>query len=103
MRLAVDSVTAFSDLPLRLCGYGGIMLMAIAALVGIIAALLLPSVGAALLLALAVMIGLSGLQLFALGIVGAYVWRALDESRRRPQYVIERVAARTAATPVPIP
>jgi dolichol-phosphate mannosyltransferase len=103
MRLAVDSVTAFSDFPLRLCGYGGVMLMGVAALVGIIAALLLPSVGAALLLVLAVMIGLSGLQLFALGIVGAYVWRALDESRRRPQYVIERMAARTAATSAPIP
>jgi glycosyltransferase involved in cell wall biosynthesis len=103
MRLAVDSVTAFSDLPLRLCAYGGIMLMAVAVLIGIIAAVLLPSVGAALLLILAVLIGLSGLQLFALGIVGAYVWRALDESRRRPQYVIERVAAHTAAASAPIP
>jgi dolichol-phosphate mannosyltransferase len=102
MRLAVDSVTAFSDLPLRLCAYGGIMLMAVAVPIGIIAAVLLPSVGAALLLILAVLIGLSGLQLFALGIVGAYVWRALDESRRRPQYVIERVAAHTAAS-APIP
>ena len=29
------------------------------------------------------------LQLLALGIVGEYVWRALDEARRRPPYVME--------------
>jgi len=40
-------------------------------------------------LLLAAMIGLTGLQLLALGVVGEYVWRALDESRRRPSYLIE--------------
>jgi dolichol-phosphate mannosyltransferase len=32
---------------------------------------------------------LNGLQLFVLGIVGAYVWRALEEIRRKPRYEIE--------------
>jgi dolichol-phosphate mannosyltransferase len=41
---------------------------------------------------LSVLIGLAGLQLLALGIVGEYVWRALDEARRRPAYLIEAVA-----------
>jgi dolichol-phosphate mannosyltransferase len=34
-------------------------------------------------------VGLGGLQLFALGLVGQYVWRGLEESRRRPPYLIE--------------
>jgi dolichol-phosphate mannosyltransferase len=101
IRLFVDSVTAFSDVPLRLCFHGGVLLMALALIVGIVAAVLLPSVGAALLLILAVMIGLAGMQLLALAIVGAYVWRALEESRRRPQYLIERIAGRHPSVPAP--
>jgi dolichol-phosphate mannosyltransferase len=99
IRLFVDSVTAFSDLPLRLCFHGGALLIAVALIVGIVAAVLLPSVGAALLLILAVMIGLTGMQLLALAVVGAYVWRALEESRRRPQYLIERIAGRHPSLP----
>jgi len=33
----------------------------------------------------------SGLHLVALGIVGQYVWRALDEARGRPVYAVEAV------------
>ena len=102
MRLVVDSVTGFSDLPLRLCSYAGAALMVVAFLIGVAAGVLLPSVGAALLLVLAVMIGLTGMQLLALGILGAYVWRALDESRRRPHYLVERIAGRHPAIPAPI-
>jgi len=32
-------------------------------------------------------------QLVALGVVGEYVWRALEESRRRPPYLIEAATA----------
>jgi dolichol-phosphate mannosyltransferase len=32
---------------------------------------------------------LGGVQMLMLGILGEYVWRALDEARRRPRYVIE--------------
>jgi hypothetical protein len=37
----------------------------------------------------ALMVGLAGLQLTALGVVGEYVWRALDAARRRPLFLIE--------------
>lgn len=33
----------------------------------------------------------SGIQMTLLGILGEYLWRALDEIRRRPQYVIDEV------------
>ena len=99
IRLAVDSVTAFSDVPIRLCGYAGALLMVFALITGIFAAVMLPSVGAVLLLLLAAMFGLTGVQLFALGIVGEYVWRGLEESRRRPHYLIERIAGRHPAVP----
>jgi len=99
IRLVADSVTAFSDLPIRLCAIAGAALFAGALVVGIGGAALLPSLGGGVLLVLAIMIGLTGLQLLALGVVGAYVWRALEESRRRPQYLIERIAGRHPAVP----
>src|SRR5207253_5207916 len=36
-----------------------------------------------------VVLVLGGLNLLALGLVGEYVWRILDESRRRPLYQVE--------------
>jgi len=31
-----------------------------------------------------------GVQMVMLGILGEYLWRALDESRSRPRYIIEK-------------
>ena len=39
------------------------------------------------LIVVALLIG--GLQMIMLGILGEYLWRALDESRKRPLFVIE--------------
>ena len=92
IKLVVDSIVSFTDLPIRLCWYGGAALVALAVAVGVIGIAQLPTLGAALLLMLSVVLGLAGLQLIALGLVGEYVWRTLDEARRRPQYLIEAVA-----------
>jgi dolichol-phosphate mannosyltransferase len=35
---------------------------------------------------------LGGIQMMMMGILGEYLWRALDETRRRPRYLIERTA-----------
>jgi dolichol-phosphate mannosyltransferase len=90
--LVVDSVTSFSDFPIRLCSYAGIALMAVAFVILIAAVVLMPTIAAGLLLLLSVFTGLAGLQLLAVGIVGEYVWRALDEAKRRPAYLIEAMA-----------
>lgn len=34
---------------------------------------------------------LSGVQMLMLGIIGEYLWRTYDESRKRPSFIIERV------------
>jgi polyisoprenyl-phosphate glycosyltransferase len=95
VKLVIDSVTSFSELPIRLCSYAGLTLLAAGALAAL-AWLLLPAPGAVGLL-LAAMLGLTGLQLLALGVVGEYVWRALEQSRGRPIYLIEAIAGRPAA------
>lgn len=33
----------------------------------------------------------SGIQMTMLGVLGEYLWRALDEARRRPPYVIDEI------------
>ena len=89
VRLVIDSVTAFSNAPLRWCAYLGVALLAVALALTGVGIPLLPELGGGLLLVLAVLFGLSGLQMLALAIVGEYVWSALAEARRRPQFVIE--------------
>ncbi len=90
IKLVVDSVTAFSDAPIRACSYAGVGLMA----AGVVLALagVLMSASPAVLLVIAAVVACTGLQLLALGVVGEYVWRALDEARRRPPYLIEALA-----------
>jgi dolichol-phosphate mannosyltransferase len=89
--LVIDSVTGFSEAPIRWCAYGGAGLLALGGLIGLVGIVLLPNLGAGLLLLLAAVIGIGGLQLLAIGVVGEYVWRALEEARQRPAYVIEQV------------
>jgi dolichol-phosphate mannosyltransferase len=98
VKLVIDSVAGFSNAPIQWCVYGGVVLIVFGLLILLGGVALLPRLGAGLLIVLAAIIGLSGVQLLALGIVGEYVWRALDEARRRPPYVLE---ATTAAPSMP--
>jgi dolichol-phosphate mannosyltransferase len=99
--LVVDSVTAFSGMPIRACTLLGCGLLAVA-LVLVVAgfARWVQRDAGHLLLLTAAMAGVGGLQLVGTGLVGEYVWRALEESRRRPQFVIERATAETAGEPL---
>ncbi len=94
VKLVVDSVTAFSALPLRLCVYAGLALGAFSVALAAIGIPLLPSLGAGLLFVLAAIFGLAALQLIAVGILGEYLWRTLHEARRHPAYFIEARAGR---------
>ena len=100
VKLVIDSVVSFSDFPIRWCGYVGAALIGGAFVVALTALFLLPSVGAGFLLVVALVVGLTGVQLTALSIVGQYAWRALDEARRRPVYAIEAVAGQRQASPL---
>lgn len=89
----VDSLLAFSYVPIRAMSTAGVLV----ALVGFSYALLLVvlkltrgfDVPGWTGLMVVVLI-LSGFQFLALGIIGEYLWRTLDESRRRPLYLVSR-------------
>jgi polyisoprenyl-phosphate glycosyltransferase len=94
IKLVMDSVTGFSEMPIRLCSYVGVALLC-GAFITAVMRLILPFGVATLLLS--AMVALTGLQLLALGIVGEYVGRALDEARQRPPYFIEQYAGEPGA------
>lgn len=100
IKLVVDSVTGFSEFPIRFCSYCGVSLIAVGLVLAVPGVAMLPNFTGGLLLVLAALMGIGGLQLLALGIVGEYVWRALEEARRRPQYLIEAVAGVIEEAPV---
>jgi dolichol-phosphate mannosyltransferase len=97
IKLVVDSITSFSDFPIRLCTCVGLALLACSLVLLIFAVVLLPQLGGGVLLLLSLIVGLAGVQLVAVGVVGEYVWRALEESRRRPPYLIEAIAGQREA------
>lgn len=91
LKLAVDSLTSFTFLPVRwLFGMG-----ALVAAFGLFYALLVvanailgqPEQGWSSLMVAVLILG--GSQMIMLGVLGEYLWRALDEARRRPRYILE--------------
>ena len=93
-------MTAFSEAPIRACTLLGGALVALAVVLTAAGFVRWLQTGNGhLVLLVAAMAGVGGLQLVATGLVGEYVWRALEESRRRPQYVLERVTAPVEAQP----
>ena len=97
INLVVDSVTAFSDFPIRFCWHAGLGRMGASVLSVLFALASLPSVEGGLMALVSLVFGLAGLQLFSFGMVGEYVWRALQEAKRRPQYLIEATTVGSSA------
>jgi dolichol-phosphate mannosyltransferase len=92
-RMAIDGMVSFSYVPLRLATVVGVG-TALLAIVGICWALYLrfftnePPSGWASTVFFILFVG--GIQLLALGVIGEYVGRVLDEVKGRPLYVVKR-------------
>ena len=91
VKLLVDSVTSFSYLPIRLISAAGFLV----ALLGFLYAAVVirhvlagtPAQGWSWLLVAVLVVG--GLQMIMMGVLGEYIWRALDAARHRPRYLVE--------------
>jgi polyisoprenyl-phosphate glycosyltransferase len=93
IKLFIDSFVSFSYIPLRMISILGITLGLGAFFYGIyvILAKILGFVDIEGWTALMVVVlFVSSFQMIALGIIGEYVWRGLDASRKRPLYIIEK-------------
>jgi len=96
LKLFADSFVSFSYAPMRGMSYLGML----ASAVGLLGSAFIlvrhltvghPVQGWASLMV--VVLSLGGLQMLMLGVLGEYVWRTLDESRRRPRYFLEEPPA----------
>ncbi|MBN1994170.1 MAG: glycosyltransferase [Anaerolineae bacterium] len=96
LKLVVDSVTSFTHLPIRLMSYVGFVTALLgffyAGIVTFNALRGLPPQGWASLMIVVLILG--GIQMVMLGVLGEYLWRALDETRSRPRYLIEATTRR---------
>jgi dolichol-phosphate mannosyltransferase len=100
LKLAVDSVTSFTYLPIRAMTYLGIcvavcgFLYAVLVIINTLRHHLVQ--GWASLMVVVLVLG--GAQMLMLGVLGEYLWRAFDESRRRPRYIIEQLCGSRVLT-----
>src|SRR5215218_6148206 len=108
IRLALEAITSFSDVPLRLASWLGVALSLCSSLLAA-GVMLLTATGAVVAsiqtwILIAVLF-LGGAQLVSVGIIGRYLARVHDQALARPLYLVDRVVgspARHAAPAVPL-
>lgn len=99
INLQFDLVASFSELPIKLIMYGGILLATLGVCFGLVLAVARLVYGAlwaaeGVFTLFAILFAFVGLQFFALGVIGEYIGRIYREVRKRPEYVIERIHER---------
>jgi glycosyltransferase involved in cell wall biosynthesis len=91
--LALEGITSFTVAPLKLATYLGLAVAAFAVVFGaqlILRTLIFGNPVAGYPSLMAVILFLGGTQLVTLGIIGEYLGRVFNETKRRPLYFVER-------------
>lgn len=90
--LAKDWIVAFSGLPLKLMTLLGLFIASVGFLYAlfIVAVAILGNPVTGWASTMVVILILGGTQMTMLGVIGEYLWRNLDESRKRPLFFIEK-------------
>ena len=94
IKLLVDSLLAFSFVPIRAISVLGLSLGLVALLYGLYVIglkIASPDEPAGWTTLMVVLLFVSAFQMIALGVIGEYVWRSLDAARKRPLYVVREV------------
>jgi polyisoprenyl-phosphate glycosyltransferase len=94
IKLFIDSFVSFSFFPVRLISVSGLILGLLSFLYGLFVIYakitgLVPIKGWSAIMVVILIV--SSFQMVALGIIGEYVWRAMDASRRRPNFIIDEI------------
>jgi polyisoprenyl-phosphate glycosyltransferase len=102
LKYFADSLVAFSYTPIRLMQAAGASIAALGFLWAVVIVVLrlrgsIEIEGWSALMMVVLVLG--GLQLLTLGVLGEYLWRTLDEVKRRPLYLVDRVVRGDATSP----
>ena len=98
VKVVIDSIASFSYKPIRAMSVLG----CVVALLGFIYAAIVvfntltgnPPQGWASIVVIVLVIG--GVQMLMIGVLGEYLWRALDEARGRPRFIVEKTIGESA-------
>jgi len=91
IKLAIDTIVSFSYVPLKIVSLVGFIVSTLSFIYAIVIIVDYFVIGGTItgwptLMVTVLFIG--GVQLVAIGTIGEYLWRILEESRRRPLYII---------------
>lgn len=108
--LAVEGITSFSIMPLRLASYLGLVVAALAILFAaqlVFRAIVFGNPVAGYPSLMAVILFLGSVQLLTLGVIGEYLGRTFNETKGRPLYLVQSFAASALpaadrASPAPV-
>ena len=91
LEFAIDGLTSFSVIPLRICSLVG-LIVSLLALLMLVWSLVVKIIGGAVpgwTSTVAPLYLLGGVQLLFLGIVGEYIGKIYSEVKNRPRYIIQ--------------
>lgn len=98
---ALQGITSFSTLPLRIWTYIGFLIAGSAFLYGcwiVFSRLVFGNNVAGYASLISVMLFLGGVQLIGIGMLGEYIGRIYTECKSRPRYIVDEVIVSSAAT-----
>jgi dolichol-phosphate mannosyltransferase len=96
LRMALESIVSFSDLPLKLVAVGGLVVAAVGfalAVALVVARLLRADFQAGYASMVSIIVFLGGIQILVVGVASLYVGRVLSEVQDRPLYVVRETVA----------
>ncbi len=88
----IDGVISFNMKPLRICFYTGfiVLVLSIIYIIGIFYNIMRNGIGApGYFTTITAILFLGGIQLISLGVIGEYVGRIYNESKRRPNFLVD--------------
>lgn len=96
--LALDGITGFSIVPLRIASYFGLLTgaLGLGMLIYTLGGWLFAKAPVGWASTTTIVLIMSGVQLLVLGIIGEYLGRLYLESKRRPLYLVDTVVAQAA-------
>lgn len=106
LKTAVDIIISFSVMPLRAASLSGLMI-AVAAFIfmlyQIVSRVLYGTTAPGFTQSVVLLLMLGGLQLAMLGVLGEYLWRTLDDVRRRPLFFVQQACGEFSGYRAPLP
>ncbi len=104
--LAIEGITGFTVAPLKLAAYVGLAVALFAVAFGaqlILRTLIFGNPVAGYPSTMALILFFGGTQLMTMGIMGEYLGRVFNETKRRPLYLVERYTPSGTVTPIMSP